>query len=97
VQGGRYSCINCNLAWCASHAKEYGLVMDDVTQWVTSAYPPAVLIGSEYHNDTRAMDKALAKKGVVYEPIDSLVESGLKMPLCFVASGRKDKVARDAF
>ena len=71
--------------------------MDDVTQWVTSAYPPAVVIGSEYHNDMRAMDKALAKKGVVHEPIDSLAESGLKMPLCFVASERTDKVARDAF
>ena len=43
------------------------------------------------------MDKALAKKGVVHELIDPLAERGLKMPHCFVASERKNKVARDAF
>ena len=69
----------------------------DATQWVTPAYPPAVLLGSEYHNDMRAMDAALTKSGVVHELIDPLVERGLKMPHCFVASERTDKVARDAF
>ena len=69
----------------------------DATQWVTPAYPPAVLLGSEYHNDMRAMDAALTKSGVVHELIDPLAERGLKMPHCFVASERTDKVARDAF
>lgn len=69
----------------------------DATQWVTPAYPPAVLLGSEYHNDMRAMDAALTRSGVVHELIDPLAERGLKMPHCFVASERTDKVARDAF
>lgn len=69
----------------------------DATQWVTPAYPPAVLLGSEYHNDMRAIDAALTKSGVVHELIDPLAERGLKMPHCFVASERTDKVARDAF
>jgi acetyl esterase/lipase len=69
----------------------------DATQWVTPAYPPAVLLGSEYHNDMRAMDTALTKSGVVHGLIDPLAECGLKMPHCFVASERTDKVARDAF
>lgn len=61
----------------------------DATQWVTPAYPPAVLLGSEYHNDMRAMDAALTRSGVVHELIDPLAERGL--------SERTDKVARDAF
>lgn len=69
----------------------------DATQWVTPAYPPAVLLGSEYHNDMRAMDAVLTRSGVVHELIDPLAERGLKMPHCFVASERTDKVARDAF
>jgi acetyl esterase/lipase len=69
----------------------------DSTQWVTSDYPPAVLLGSEYHNDMRHMDAALAEAGVTHELIDPLAERGLEMPHCFVASERKDKVARDAF
>lgn len=69
----------------------------DATQWVTSDYPPAVLLGSEYHNDMRHMDAALSEAGVTHELIDPLAERGLEMPHCFVASERKDKVARDAF
>jgi acetyl esterase/lipase len=69
----------------------------DATQWVAPAYPPAVLLGSEYHSDMRAMDAALTKSGVVHELIDPLAERGLKMPHCFVASERTDKVARDVF
>ena len=49
----------------------------DATQWVTPAYPPAVLLGSEYHNDMRAMDAALTRSGVVHELIDPLAERGL--------------------
>ncbi|MDD5894014.1 MAG: hypothetical protein PUC67_06690, partial [Coriobacteriaceae bacterium] len=69
----------------------------DATQWVTSAYPPAVLLGSEYHNDMRHMDAALTETGVVHELVDPLAERGLEMPHCFVASERSDDVARDAF
>lgn len=69
----------------------------DATQWVTSDYPPAVLLGSEYHNDMRAMDAALSEAGVTHELIDPLAERGLEMPHCFVGSERTDEVARDAF
>lgn len=69
----------------------------DATQWVTPDYPPAVLLGSEYHNDMRHMDAALAGAGVADELVDPLAERGLEMPHCFVASERVDEVARDAF
>lgn len=69
----------------------------DATQWVTPAYPPAVLLGSEYYNDMRHMDAALAEAGVAHELVDPLAERGLEMPHCFVASERVDEVARDAF
>lgn len=69
----------------------------DATQWVTSDYPPAVLLGSEYHNDMRHMDAALSEAGVTHELIDPLAERGLEMPHCFVAAERSDEVARDAF
>lgn len=69
----------------------------DATQWVTLAYPPAVLLGSEYHDDMRAMDAALSEVGAAHELIDPLAERGLEMPHCFVANERTDEVARDAF
>lgn len=69
----------------------------DATQWVTSAYPPAVLLGSEYHNDMRHMDAALSEVGAAHELIDPLAERGLEIPHCFVANERTDEVARDAF
>ncbi len=69
----------------------------DATQWVSSAYPPAVLLGSEYHNDMRHMDAALADAGVAHELIDPLAERGVEMQHCFVASERENEVARDAF
>ena len=68
----------------------------DATQWVTPAYPPSVLLGSEYANDMRRMGAALAEAGVAYELVDPLAERGLEMPHCFVASERADEVARDA-
>lgn len=69
----------------------------DATQWVTSAYPPAVLLGSEYRNDMQHMDAALTEAGVAHELVDPLAERCLEMPHCFVASERVDEVARDAF
>ena len=69
----------------------------DATQWVTPAYPPAVLLGSEYHNDMRAMDAVLTEASVVHKLVDPLAERGLEMPHYFVASERVDEVARDAF
>ena len=69
----------------------------DATQWVTSDYPPTVLLGSEYHNDMRHVDAALSEAGVTHELIDPLAERGLEMPHCFVAAERSDEVARDAF
>lgn len=69
----------------------------DATHWVTRAYPPAVLLGSEYHNDMRAMAEALTETGVAHKLVDPLAERGMEMPHCFVASEREDEVARDAF
>ncbi|MBM7000349.1 alpha/beta hydrolase [bacterium] len=69
----------------------------DATRWVGPSYPPAVLLGSEYYGDMRAMDAALSEVGVDHELVDPLAERGLKMPHCFVASERDDEVARDAF
>lgn len=69
----------------------------DATRWITSDFPPAVLLGSEYRTDMRAMDAALSDAGVDHELVDPLAERGAKMPHCFVASERDDEVARDAF
>ena len=69
----------------------------DATQWVTPAYPPAVLLGSEYVNDMRHMDAALTETGVAHELIDPLAERGLEMQHCFVGAERTNEVARDAF
>lgn len=66
-------------------------------QWVTSDYPPAVLLGSEYYADMRDMDAALNEKGAAHVLIDPLAERNLHMPHCFVASERADDVAKDAF
>lgn len=65
--------------------------------WVNSDYPPAVLLGSEYYADMRAMDEALTEANVPHELIDPLAERNLQMPHCFVASERTDETAKDAF
>ena len=65
--------------------------------WVDSNYPPAVLLGSEYYADMRAMHDALLEANVPHEWIDPLAERNLRMPHCFVASERVDAVAKDAF
>ena len=65
--------------------------------WVNADYLPAVLLGSEYYVDMRAMNDALTQADVTHELIDPLAEQNLQMPHCFVASERVDDVARDAF
>ncbi|MBQ6221978.1 MAG: alpha/beta hydrolase [Solobacterium sp.] len=65
--------------------------------WVDSNYPAAVLLGSEYYVDMRAMDTALVNANVEHILIDPLAERNLQMPHCFVASERADAVAKDAF
>lgn len=69
----------------------------DATRWVTAAYPPSVLLGSEYRSDMRAMAAALSDAGVAHELVDPFAERGVEMQHCFVASERDDEVARDAF
>lgn len=69
----------------------------DATHWVTSDFPPAVLLGSEYRADMRAMDAALSDAGVDHELVDPLAERGVTMPHAFVALERNDEVAHDAF
>ncbi|MSS12423.1 alpha/beta hydrolase [Bifidobacterium tsurumiense] len=65
--------------------------------WVDSHYPPAFLLGSEYHADMRAMDQALNNANVEHALVDPLAERGLEMPHGFVASERVNEVAKDAF
>lgn len=65
--------------------------------WVNDKYPSAVLLGSEYYIDMRAMDDALTKAGVTHELIDPLAERNIQMQHCFVASERIDETAKDAY
>ena len=65
--------------------------------WVDSNYPDAFLLGSEYYVDMRAMDSALTGAGVEHVFVDPLAERNLQMQHCFVASERKNEVAKDAF
>lgn len=65
--------------------------------WVNPDFPPAVLLGSEYCKDMRALASRLNMKQVRYHLVDPLAEQGLVKPHCFVAKERVDDVSRDAY
>lgn len=64
---------------------------------MTSDYPAAFLLGSEYRNDMISMGKKLQEAGVENILIDPLVEHGEEKPHCFVANERMDPIAKEAF
>lgn len=64
---------------------------------MTSDYPAAFLLGSEYRNDLIAMAEKLKKVEVEHILVDPLAEHGEEKPHCFVANERVDEIAKDAF
>lgn len=64
---------------------------------MTSDYPAAFLLGSEYRNDMIAMAEKLKEAYVQHVLIDPLAEHGEVKPHCFVANERIDPVATEAF
>ncbi len=64
---------------------------------MTSDYPAAFLLGSEYRNDMIAMGEKLKAAGAEYVLVDPLVEHGEEKPHCFVANERNDPIAKEAF
>lgn len=64
---------------------------------MTSDYPAAFLLGSEYRNDMIAMAEKLKETGVEYILVDPLAEHGEVKPHCFVANERVDPMAAEAF
>ena len=64
---------------------------------MTSDYPAAFLLGSEYRNDLIAMAEKLKEVEVEHILVDPLAEYGEVKPHCFVANERVDEIAKDAF
>lgn len=64
---------------------------------MTSEYPAAFLLGSEYRNDMIEMDEKLKEVGVEHILVDPFAEHGEVKPHCFVANERIDPVATEAF
>ena len=64
---------------------------------MTSDYPAAFLLGSEYRNDMIAMSEKLKESDVEHILVDPLAEHGEVKPHCFVANERIDPVAAEAF
>ena len=64
---------------------------------MTSDYPNAFLLGSEYRNDMIAMAEKLNEVDAEHILVDPLAEHGEVKPHCFVANERIDPVAEEAF
>ncbi|MDY3984645.1 alpha/beta hydrolase [Dysosmobacter sp.] len=64
---------------------------------MTSDYPAAFLLGSEYRNDMIAMSEKLKEADVEHILVDPFAEHGEIKPHCFVANERVDPVATEAF
>lgn len=64
---------------------------------LTVAYPPVVLLGSEYRHDMDLMHEGLEALGVEHLLIDPLMEHGVQKGHCFVAGERSDPIAKEAF
>ena len=65
--------------------------------YMTSDYPAAFLLGSEYRNDMIAMAEKLQEAEAEHVLVDPLAEHGEERPHCFVANERIDPVAAEAF
>ena len=64
---------------------------------MTSDYPAAFLLGSEYRNDMIAMAEKLNEVDAEHILVDPFAEYGEEQPHCFVANERNDSVAAEAF
>ena len=64
---------------------------------MTSDYPAAFLLGSEYRADMISMSRKLTEVGVEHVLVDPLEEHGEAKPHCFVGNERVDPVAAEAF
>lgn len=64
---------------------------------MTSNYPAAFLLGSEFRNDMIAMSEKLQEASVEYILVDPLQEHGEEKPHCFVGNERIDPIAKEAF
>ena len=64
---------------------------------LTSNYPEAVLLGSEYRHDMNVMHEGLNNLGCKNILIDPYAEYGEQKQHCFVAAERVDPIAKDAF
>lgn len=64
---------------------------------MTSDYPAAFLLGSEYRNDMIAMAEKLKEADAEHILVDPLAEHGEEKTHCFVANERIDPVAEEAF
>ena len=64
---------------------------------MTSDYPAAFLLGSEYRNDMIAMAEKLNEVDAEHILVDPFAEYGEEQPHCFVANERIDSVAAEAF
>lgn len=65
--------------------------------YMTSDYPAAFLLGSEYRNDMVSMSGKLKEAGVEHILVDPFTEHGEIKPHCFVANERNDPIAKEAF
>lgn len=64
---------------------------------MTSDYPAAFLLGSEYRNDMIAMAEKLKEVDSEYILVDPFAEHGESKPHCFIANERNDLIAAEAF
>ena len=64
---------------------------------MTSDYPAAFLLGSEYRNVMIAMAEKLKEVDSEYILVDPFAEHGESKPHCFIANERNDLIAAEAF
>ena len=79
------------------YLNEYELNRYECIPHMTSDYPAAFLLGSEYRNDMIAMAEKLNELDAEHILADPFAEHGEEQPHCFVANERVDPVAEEAF
>ena len=79
------------------YLNEYELNRYECIPHMTSDYPAAFLLGSEYRNDMIAMAEKLNEVDAEHILADPFAEHGEEQPHCFVANERVDPVAEEAF
>ena len=69
----------------------------DCIPYMTSDFPPTIMLGSEYRHDMNVMHDQLDAVDVENVLIDPLAEKGEEKQHCFVAAERVDATAKEAF